>query len=109
MYKYHFHKPNVEFQKKYPSANQGLVFSSYRLQMYTWALRLGPLRRMQLSNAYTLRREYSVEWGVCRRRNNESGRRLEVSRGNVRGEIGSRGETGEGCERESEERMREAR
>jgi hypothetical protein len=49
------------------------------------------------------------EWGVCRRRNYESGRRLEVSWGNVRGEIGSRGETGKGCERESEERMQEAR
>jgi hypothetical protein len=46
---------------------------------------------------------------VCRSRNNESGRRLEVSRGNVRGEIGSRGETGEGCVRECGEGMREAR
>jgi hypothetical protein len=60
MYICHFHKLNVEFQKEHLSANQGLVFSTYRLQMYKWVLRLGPLRRMQLSNAYTLRRDYSV-------------------------------------------------
>ncbi len=40
--------------------SQGFVNSIYRFPIFICALSPGPLRRMQLSNAYTLRRVYSV-------------------------------------------------
>jgi hypothetical protein len=50
------------------SSNQGRIYqhclefvnSKYRFPVYTCALSPGPLRRMQFSNAYTLRWVYSV-------------------------------------------------
>ncbi len=42
--------------------SQGFVNSIYRFPIFICALSPGPLRRMQLSNAYTLRRVYSVRY-----------------------------------------------
>ncbi len=60
MYKKHFEKPNIELLRAHLSALLEIVNSIYIFPVYTCALSPGPLRRMQFSNAYTLRRIYSV-------------------------------------------------
>jgi hypothetical protein len=57
------YKEKISYGRHIWQPSQGFVNSIYRFPIYTWALSPGLLRRMQLSNAHSLRRVYSA--GSC--------------------------------------------
>ncbi len=64
MYKYHFGISNIEFGKVHPSSDCRIRKLHIRFPNYKCALSLGPFRRIQFSDAHSLRRDYSA--GACR-------------------------------------------